>query len=237
LLIVALAMATIGPAAYAADGECRLIRGAATIDDPTDDVQVCRQDVWLHKGDHQIANLGSTLPSWNTTAPTGSTQSAGVYYPVRLMDILEPYNPDYRPTFKGTFTGTLDTLGASIYVKLPVYEALSGNWPLLARLIIDGETVFEVNPFTNVPMQAAGNFRVIRFAFTNIYEAMKSMALDLSAEKQHEVELSLIQNFWGDGLPAGVFFDAAEVASGLNFNLESNKMSGFTKFDTSPPAE
>lgn len=237
LLIVATSLAIFAPGAHAADGDCRLIRGAATVEDPSDDVQVCRQDVFIHKGDHQVANLGSTLPSWNTTAPTGSGTSAGVYYPFRLMDIVEPHNPDYRPTFKGTFTGTLDTLGAIFYVKLPAYEASGLDWPLLVRLSIDGETIFEqADPEIDVPMQTEGNFRRIRFAFTNLYEAMKGLGLDTSATKQHDVEINFIQRYWGDGVPAGVFFDATEVPSGLKFNLESNQMAGYTKIDTAPPA-
>ncbi len=236
MLIVGLALATLAPAASAADGDCRLIRGADTLDDPADDVQVCRQDVWLHKGDHQVANLGSTLPSWNTTKPTGATASAGVYFPFRLMDIVEPNNPDYRPTFKGTFTGTLDTLAATIYVKLPVYEAATGNWPLLTRLLIDGETVFELSPFANVTMQTEGNFRRIRFAFTNLYEAMKSVGLDLSSTKEHTIELSVIQRFWGDGHSV-VFYDASDVPSGMIFNIEPTLLKPYTQIDTlAPPA-
>ena len=235
-LIVGLALATLGPAAHAANGDCRLIRGAETPADPSDDVQVCRQDVWIHKADQQIANLGSTVPSWNATAPTGTTASAGVYYPFRLADILEPNNPDFRPTFRGTFTGTLDTLGANFFVKLPVYEATGSAWPLLVRLSIDGEVVFEqADVEIDVPMQAEGNFASIKFAFTKLYDTMKTFALDLSPTKQHDVEISLIQRYWGDGLPAGVFFDAAEAPSGLKFNLETNQMSGYTKIDTAAP--
>ncbi|HEV3475564.1 MAG TPA: hypothetical protein VG602_09385 [Actinomycetota bacterium] len=231
------------PQMVSAEATCRLIRGAQTPTDPTDDVQVCRQDVWLHQAGTKLGNLAGagqdTLPSWNTTKPSASLQSgAGAgYATVRLLDIAEPYNRTYRPTFEGKFTGTLDNLAVTLYISSPIYQALNIPWPLLVRLSIDGETVFEQSDVEiDVPQKPAGNFRKVEFALTNVYEAMKTTGLDLSSTKEHTIELSVIQRYWGDGHSV-VFYDASDVPSGIVFNIEPTNLKPYTQIDTfAPPA-
>jgi hypothetical protein len=242
LAMACLAGVLLLPQTVSADAACRLIRGAGTPADPTDDVQVCRQDVWLHQASTKLGNLSGqgqdTVPSWNTTKPTASVQSgAGAgYATVRLLDIVEPYNRTYRPTFEGKFTGTLDNLAATLYISSPIYQATSTAWPMGVRVNIDGETVFEemdIGEEIDVPQKPAGNLRKIEFAFTNLYSAMESVGLDLSPTKEHTIELSPIQLYWGDGHTV-VFYDAAEAPSGLIFNLEPTLLKPYTQIDTAP---
>jgi hypothetical protein len=243
LATACLAGALLLPQTVGADTACRLIRGAETPADLTDDVQVCREDVWLHQAGTKLGNLAGagqdTVPSWNTTKPTASMQSgAGAgYATVRLLDIAEPYNRAYRPTFEGKFTGTVDNLAATLYISSPIYQAVNIPWPLLLRLTIDGETVFEQSDLEiDVPMKAAGNLRKVEFALTNLYEAMRSVGLDLSSTKEHTIELSVIQRYWGDGHTV-VFYDSADAPSGMIFNLESTLLKPYTQIDTlAPPA-
>jgi hypothetical protein len=131
----------------------------------------------------------------------------------------------------------VDNLAATLYISSPIYQAVNIPWPLLLRLTIDGETVFEQSDLEiDVPMKAAGNLRKVEFALTNLYEAMKSVGLDLSSTKEHTIELSVIQRYWGDGHTV-VFYDSADAPSGMIFNLESTLLKPYTQIDTlAPPA-
>src|SRR5688572_27465302 len=77
-LPVLFAATLIAPAASAASGDCRLIRGTSTPSDTTDDVSVCRHDVWIHRAATPVGNLAGVgadaSPFWNTTKPTSSMQ-------------------------------------------------------------------------------------------------------------------------------------------------------------------
>lgn len=228
------------PQTVSADAACRLIRGAATPADPTDDVQVCREDVWLHQAGTKLGNLSGagqdTVPSWNTTKPTASTQSGGGagYATIRLLDILEPYNRAYRPTFEGKFTGTLDNLAVTLYLSSPYYQARNFAWPMLVRLTIDGETVFEQSDVEiDVPLKAAGNLRKVEFALTNLYSSMEAVGLDLTSTKEHTIQLDVIQRYWGDGHTV-IFYDASDAPSGQVFNLEPALLKPYTQIDTAP---
>jgi hypothetical protein len=223
--------------AFAQEASCRLIRGAATPSDPTDDVSVCRQDVWVHKAGTRLGNLAGlgqdTIPSWDTTKPTGALATGGAAWAtIAAYDILIGQDPTGRAIFSGTYTGTLDTLAFSAYVRSPYYEA-GGAWPMTVKLSIDGEMVhdnFDPAPIS-APLKTDGNLRRVDVAFVNVYEAMKGLGLDLSAQKEHRVQLELCSWYFGDSNPTIVFYDAAEAPTGLIFNLEPERMGGYTQVD------
>jgi hypothetical protein len=202
-------------------------------------VSVCRQDVWFHQGSAKAGNaagLGqSTLPSWDTTKPAASVTSGagGGYATVRLPEILTPYDRTYRPTFAGTYTGTLDNLAASIYLTAPAYQATGTDFPLLVRLTIDDEVIFEeASTEIDVPIKPAGNVAGrIDFAFTELFDTLAELGLDNAADTTHAIELTVINRYWGDGHTV-VLYDTSEVASGLVFNLEAS-LQNYTVIETS----
>jgi hypothetical protein len=123
-------------------------------------------------------------------------------------------------------------LAFSAYVRSPIYE-VGGAWPMTVKLSIDGEMVhdnFDPAPIS-APLKTEGNLRRVDVAFVNVYEAMKGLGLDLSADKQHTVQLELCSWYFGDSNPTVVFYDAAEAPTGLIFNLESHDMGGYTQVD------
>ena len=228
-------------AAHAANGDCRLIRGADTPTDTTDDVTVCTQDVWFHQAQTKLGNLSGsdfgadTIPSWDTTAPTASYQSgAGAgYATLRIVQIANGDNSGYEPTFQGAFTGPVDTLGVTAYLTCPLYQATGTDWPLLVRLTIDDQAVFDhMDAYTDVPIQGS-DIGKVQFAITNVYAAMQANGVDLSATAQHTVKIEFLQNFWGDGHTV-VFYDAAEVPSGMIFNIDPADLTGYTVLDATP---
>lgn len=219
---------------------CRYIRGMETPQDHSDDVYVCKQDVWIHKGATRLGNLTGqgqdTLPSWNTTQPTGTLQdSAGVFVTNAPYDVFVGQDPNGRAMFQGSFTGTLDTLAFKLFLKAPVQEATNTTWPAVFNLKVDGEILYDNYDTAAVAMtlKPAGNVTRIDAAFLNLYEAMKGMGLDLSPTKVHTVELGTVAWYFGDS-HAIFFYDSAETASGLTFNLEPTNMSGYTKLDLTP---
>lgn len=240
-LAVLLAMLVAAPA-FAHEpappgGGCRLIRGADTVDDPTDDVSVCREDVWFHKASTRVANLAGTghdtVPSWNTTKPASPVaESAGIHVNAAVYDVLVAQDATGRAIFKGSFTGPLDTLAFQMYLRAPVQEAEGGGWPAVAVLKVDGEVLHDNfdTAAIDIPLKEDHEFRRMDGVFVNLYKTMADMGLDLSPTKVHDVQVEFVPWYFGD-TPTAMFFDAAEVPSGLIFNLEPGSMSGFTKIE------
>lgn len=241
LVVAAPALAT-HPGTPPLPSGCRYIRGTETPEDHTDDVSVCRQDVFVHKGSAQLGNLAgqgqSTSPSWNTTAPTGPIQNAGVYVSSSEVDIfVAEGDPTNRATFNGGFTGTLDTLAIKMHLRDAFNETNGNSFGAEIFLAIDGEVVHDNydTAAIELPIKSVGNYRRVDFAFTNLYEAMKNLGLDLSPTKAHTIQLGLVGWFF----PASetVFlYDSVDVPSGMVFNLEGS-MPGYTRIDLAPVSE
>ena len=229
-------LALTSTTALAAPGDCRLIRGATT-PDTADDVSVCRQDTWLHQASTKVGNAAAlgqgTYPSWNTTKPTASVQSgAGGGYLAAAVIGQNVSRTDGRgvPTFVGTFTGNLDNIAATLYLFSPArsVEATQAVW---LRLKVDGEILYQTGAAADRTPLVPGGDAVLKtdFAFSNIYTAMESRGMDLTADRAHNVELIVSQWFTANDNAVYVY-DTSEVPAGLVFNLEVNPLKAFTKF-------
>jgi hypothetical protein len=217
-------------------GGCRQIRGAQTPDNPDDDVSVCRQDVYFHKGSAPVGNLAeadeAAIPSWDETKPEGELVDAGVYASSSDYDVIvEQGGAAGRPQFVGTFTGPIDTVGFRMYLREPIAEFL-GSLNAVVHLEIDGEVLYDNWDGDGVGLALSGpDHEIYRIdaAFTNVYATMQSYGLDLSPTKEHTVKFGII----GWNIPSeGLFlYDAGDVAAGLMFNLEPTSMAGFTKIN------
>lgn len=235
---IGLGLMIMGPAAGADTGDCRLIRGAAT-PDPADDVEVCRLDTWVHTGGTRLGNLSAaqgTVPSWDATQPTTSLQDGGGgYASVRFVEILLPRDTKVMPTFAGGYTGVLDNLATTIYLSCPAYQATATPYPLSVALTIDGETVVDRTPldtFVDVPITPVTEaYGYMKVAFTNLYSTLAALGLDNAEGTQHTIEIQIMNQFWADG-NAVVLYDATDAPTGNVFNIETSKLSGFTKIDT-----
>ncbi|MGH2691038.1 MAG: hypothetical protein ACRDHM_00855 [Actinomycetota bacterium] len=233
LLPVALLVA-LGVPASAQEASCRLIRGAQTPDDPTDDVQVCRQDVWFHQAETKLGNAAAlgqgSFPSFNTTRPTTSvTGGAGGGYLGSSVTHQqgEPFDPRLTATFDGTFTGDIDTLAVTVFMFNPPEDAQSlPTYAVNTRLVVDGEAVVETGG-AEVKRSAGGQAaKRIDFAFVNVYQTLKDLGLN-GADRQHQVRFQV----QGTGLAteAALFvYDTSEVPSGLVFNIEPENLASYT---------
>ena len=222
----AAALSTIVLAAPAtAAGDCYVAR-AATATAPS--VVACQLDTWIAQGSQKAGNLAgagqSTLPTWDTTKPTGQLEggAGGGYGTVRLADIAEPGNTTFAPTFSGTYTGVLDNIAVDMFLVAPVYQASGGAYPLLATLTVDGVEVYS-RPAeeVEVPMEAtpAGNGQIarMRFAFTRLVDELEASNVANDATTEHEISFSLVPRYWGDAHTV-FLYDEADVPSAVTFN-------------------
>lgn len=233
LLLTALIAAS---PAVADDGDCRLIRGADTTEDTTDDVEVCRQDVWFHQAATKLGNLSATevdtAPSWDTEAPTASSQEGGgAAYVASRPGNSSSLGNEYRATFTGTFTGTIDNAAFTFYAS-NAYYFLGQAWDVQLHLLIDGEIVAQrAEAGTELPWQAVTDqYGKVSVAVTNLYEMMTLLGMDTDPETEHTVTLKITTHFWGDG-NAVFLYDATDFPSGAIFNLETDKLGPYVKVD------
>ena len=238
-----LAAATVlsfGTGAMAASGDCRIIR-AATPTTPA--VNACQLDVFLHVTGKVgnlsgVAGSGQSVPTWNATKPTASVQSGagGGYAFGRIVDIASAGQPAGRPRMTGTYTGVLDSVSADLFITFPVYQNTGGGFPLLTRLIVDGEVIYDnfataAGTEPSVPIEEAGTntsgaIGRIKYAVDGIYAELESLDVANAADTQHTITLEVLPLYWGDGQGA-LLYDTSEVPSGLIFNRD--KLTGFLK--------
>lgn len=235
--LAALALVAAAPAP-ADSSSCRLIRGADTPEDTADDVEVCREDVWFHRAQTPVGNVDATVleanPTFDTTEPQTSVTggAGGAYASNSVADLAEPEGATHTITYEGTFTGNIDNLAVTQYVFLPAAPATDTHGMHL-WLYVDNTSfpITEQAPadvrFTQV---SRGLYR-LDFAFTGIYDLMKAFQLDTDQDIEHTVQLKIASWYFGD---EGTYvYDASEVPSGMVFNIEPDKLGGYTTIPVS----
>ena len=223
------AMTALAVPAVGADGDCRLIRGAAT-PETDDDVEVCRQDTWVHRATHPVGNIGEATgyPRWDTTKPTASYQAGagGGALGTSVTDILLTGDPHHGAHWEGSFTGPIDNLAISVYLIMP--NGALGVHGLTPYLEIDGVEIYPgsevVDPAVTV---VSDGVALAQFAFVDVYAAMAAFGLDVAPDAEHDVAITMSPFYFGDD--GAYVWDAAEVPSGIIFNLE--QLSFYTPVD------
>ena len=230
LALTALLVSAV-PAALAANGECRLIRGAET-PEATDDVSVCRQDNWFHQAGSKLGNtvaLDGTFPSWSTARPTDSiSQGAGGAYVTNSVTHQTMLAEDLRSiaTFDGSYTGVIDNLAVELFGLTG--PELSGK--VNVRLVVDSWTLLDERQVT-VPSAPAGTqMQSFRLVLTNVYEALKEFQPPGGPNTQHRVRLAIVGSAVVND-PIVFLYDSAEAPSGLIFNHEPAELGPYTKID------
>lgn len=218
----------------AAPDDCRLIRGADTVESTDDDARVCSLQVWFHDSGRKVGNLAAAghaaMPSWDTTRPTASmsTGAGGTYVANSFTEIVgEEFGPESGPTFTGTFTGTLDTLAVDLYVIDPLRRAQGRPASVRTMLEVDGQSVYVEEQAVDVAASTDGQLRRLQFAYTGLYDQMRRAKLDLGPGAEHTIRLSVLVFFFGT--EAAFVYDSAEAPSGIAFNLDDTSLQPYTR--------
>jgi hypothetical protein len=222
-----------GGSALAANGDCRLIRGAST-PDTADDVQACRQDTWFHLNGSKVGNLAATgsqgHATFDTTKPTASvtTGAGGGHVANEFTQYgLGQDDPTHSAHFTGTFTGPIDNVAVELYM-FTAQDQIFGEYGVLTTLIVDGTTLYQSDFVAgDVARMSSGGDAVqkINFAFTNVYNALQGNGL--GGNGQHSVEVAVSPYFVGDD--AIYVYDTSEVPSGMIFNLEPSGLGAYSE--------
>lgn len=196
----------------------------------------CTGPTKVHNVNHQ---LGSSSPTWSTTAPAQSyTQGAGCGTLDSFL-FLEESESIYDASFKGTFTGNLRNLTVRLHNLVLGRVRTAETTPLAIRLLIDGEHYIASAPglpygslveVTPVP-SSTGATELLEFSITGLGSAtevkdsqgnvidIKTTGLateDGDGSTEHEIVL-IVTPFYTPYNNAFVW-DAAEIASGITFN-------------------
>ena len=234
IVLFATLLAVAGALAFAdplvtddAEEHCVTLRDAGTVDDTSDDLQVCREDVWFHDVGTKVDNVDNaqgTFATWNTNPPTTSVTGGaggGVVATSLSHQFNEPY--DERESFvaAGRHVGAIDAVAVELYLFPPVGMAQGEtSFRVDARLEVDGQSVSTISDRT-VEMETAGDaVQRIRFAFTGLVERIEDLHdLELVEALDAEHELRLTVHGTGVATNGAVFvYDTTEVPAGMVIN-------------------
>ncbi|MGH2710298.1 MAG: hypothetical protein ACRDH9_03725 [Actinomycetota bacterium] len=232
-LAAAALVLTFVPSVGAQEPSCRLIRGANTPTDPTDDVEVCRQDAWFHANARKLGNTSFTghegFPTFNTTRPTASVIAGGGGGYLGSSVTHQngtPFDPALTATFDGAFTGDIDNLAVTMFLFNPAEDAQElPTFAVNTRLVVDNEPILEISG-AEVKRSASGQVHRLDFALVDLYAALKDAGLH-GKGKEHQVRFQV----QGTGLAtesAMFVYDAQEVPGGLIFNIEPENLASYT---------
>lgn len=220
IAVLALAFAAFPAGAETAD---------PCVDADSGDAAFEARQTYIHQAETKVGNLGAVgatgFPSWDDEAPTASVQGgAGGGYLTTPVDQVAPNNDEPTGlTVIGSFSGCLDTMLIELYAALPTNRTgTSGELNESAfngrlKISVDGEEVLfpTLAEGKTIPNPGGDATYQIRYAITDINEAMLDLGLDPTAD--HEVRLNVTPQYVNTS-NAIFFYDTTEVPSGILFN-------------------
>ncbi|MBW3665195.1 MAG: hypothetical protein KY469_19045 [Actinobacteria bacterium] len=245
ILVVLATLAALGTVAAHGGEHCRLIRGAETPDDASDDVEVCRQQQWFHQAESKAGNavvLDGQLPTFDTTEPATSVTggAGGGYLGSSLYQLFQEHPQAVHPAFTGSFDGPVDNALIEFFLFPPHHMALQAagepdgdNFRVDVWLYADGVEVASHVDLT-VPLEAGGDaVKKVRFAIPDLYDALEFNGLDGKGEP-YDLELRIV----GTGIATNGalwVYDTTEVASSIVFNATPEELEGLPGMPWIPP--
>ena len=184
------------------------------------------EQVYFHcSGDTKLANVtnadSGAVPSWDTTAPTGSvTQGAGCGWadPSPVRNTQSEGLSD--GVWKGFFNGNLDSLTVQAHA-IGVGPGRSGaNQTVRVTLFVDGESVFGTDASGNASRREVVMKPVVSSSQASALFEFTITGLGLLTEdgegmSEREIAVTLAS---GSEPLQGWVYDTTEVPSGITFN-------------------
>lgn len=230
IALLALTAATLAAAEPALDAEaeahCQVIRGAET-EDPGDDVEACRQDVWFHSAGVPVDNVDNaqgTFAVWDTEPPAASVTAGagnGALANSALHQSVAAFDERGAFVAGGTFDGAIDAVAVELYLFTPGTNiddpgnpVVRGDFSIDAELIIDDVSVSSIDDRV-VALEPAGDaVQRISFAFRDVSDVLELLG-DLGDEHTVEVRVhgtAIVSDV------AAIVYDTTEVPAGMVFN-------------------
>lgn len=202
------------------------------------------KSTWFHGTSSRVTNLDArtgTVPTWDETKPTASAPfGAGSVYAANQFSWIASAGSDAADGFsvKGKFTGDIENWAVTLYGYLPTNKGLPCGISLAYDLKIDGVPILDQD--TTAPSEPSttveavnGDLVMVRFALTNIYQAMTDSGVSTGPEAEHTVELTAL-NFYLCNEAVWVY-DSAEAPAGGIFNLDAKRLRNYAKVDVLNP--
>ena len=190
-------------------------------------VHLRSEDVFFHCATaNKLANVdylqSTTLPTWDTTAPSASVQSgAGCgWVDNSAFRSTQAGNSAHDGAWSGTFTGNLSSLTATVHSISAGPGRAGGTQTFRATLLVDGVSMFGLDDtgranradITLEPKISSTQLSSeYQFTITNLPFALE----DGDGTKEREIVLNLAA---GSEPLMGWVYDTTEVPSGLTFN-------------------
>ena len=202
---------------------------AGCVDPLTNELVLTERKTYIHRAETKIGNLGgfgaTSLPSWDTNAPTTSVQGgAGGGYLGNSASYLDPTLAEQTGlTLEGAFSGCLDTMLLDLYAAMPTNKTgTSGSLEesaltLMVTMAVDGENVvnaLEIETKT-VPNPGGNATYHARFGISDIDSALVSYGLDPAAD--HTIRITAAPRYINTDNSIFVY-DTTEVPAGITFN-------------------
>jgi serine protease AprX len=200
-----------------------------------------REALFLHRNLGPVGNLDARegrFLAWDYLPPLGAAPAtyAGS---VAAAGAEADHPPEHFLTMAGTVRGDLDTIAFDLFASRWAQSATECPLGLSFQLIVDGVPVLDQDAGSNLgvayaPVDDTG-VRV-RFAFTNLWEAIKSLGLRYGKRVEHNVYLN-IQNRGSCGDMVWLY-DGTTRPSGLDVNLQEPATKGYVAVNVlnPPPA-
>lgn len=176
--------------------------------------------VWAQcNGSTKVANVNlvadGVVPTWSTTAPTGSVQGGEGCGTVDLAGRGTNIRNIYDLVWSGTYTGNLNTMVVELH-SLGQNPANSGDFAI--RLYVDGDEVIPAGTQLSDLVPAAsstGASQSWRFGINQINEVDE---IDGPGKKVHTIELGVSGWFTVNDAAIPFVWGTTEVPAGITFN-------------------
>lgn len=199
---------TLDPAPLAEP--CRTVDVEGTPDDPTDDITLCEQQLFVRAGDAPLSNAASAV--FSTQAPSAAPVG-GAGLGSSVVDIAAQGDPAHGLEVTGTFTGAVDSIDVEVWLLMP--NGASGGHGTTPSIELDGFDVAGQLVDTTVTPGPNGT-AVATFRLDGLLSLWDALQYSYDPEAEHTIRLNLSPYYIGDD--GAYLYDGTDVPSNVVLN-------------------